>query len=691
MNKKLIAYLLSAALMVSGVTGCATGGQEDVKNAGPSFIEYQNAAEISAKSEVVYGNLQSDGSVEAVYIVNILDVKKAGTIEEYGEYSEVINLTDTAPVTLDRGVVAASGGKGRFYYQGNVEAPQLPWEVMITYRLDGREIDPALLGGADGELEVHIVTKRNTAYDEGYFDNYLLQVSVTLDMEHAQNIQAPGGTKAYAGNNAMLTYTVMPGKEADIRFSATVTDFYMEGISLSAVPLSMFFDDIDTESMTGEMDELVDAVGEMNDGVKELYDGTKDLKSGVSDLKKGTGDLTDGVFELKDGSFELMDGIGEFYDGIVEFSDGIYDMKEGAEELFDGSEEFESGLGEYLGGVGKLVPGSEKIRDALNLIAGAAGGSGGMGDLSALSDLPTGLVTLAESIEELEGGLSGAYMALDAAIGNLASLSIDPGDIAALGSSNPTVNALIAYYQAGQAVVGTYGVAEDAFTVMVGDTGALKTISGTLRYTAQEVGEGLAGLGDLPELMSGLVELSANYGDFHAGLLKLSQNGGKLMLGYIDMQRGIYQFSEGTKELYDGAVEIRDGAWELYDGSKEFYDGVVELYDGVVELDDGVGDLYSGTGDLKEGVYELYDGTTELYDGVKELPDEVQKEVDKLLKEYDKSDFRPISFASAKNGTIAAVQFVMQTAKIAAPEKEEVPQEIAVDKNVVDRFLDLFR
>ena len=84
-----------------------------------------------------YGNL-TDGSVVKSYRTNGI-----ATVTDYGDYDEVINLTDgTAP--------SQTGGKtvfqldesdlpNTFYFEGKTAKPfaQLPWTLSVSYTLNG--------------------------------------------------------------------------------------------------------------------------------------------------------------------------------------------------------------------------------------------------------------------------------------------------------------------------------------------------------------------------------------------------------------------------------------------------------------------------------------------------------------------------------------------------------------------------
>ena len=66
-----------------------------------------------------------------------------------------------------------------------------------------------------------------------------------------------------------------------------------------------------------------------------------------------------------------------------------------------------------------------------------------------------------------------------------------------------------------------------------------------------------------------------------------------------------------------------------------------------------------------------------------------QEEIDAMMADYDKSDFKPVSYASAKNTNVSLVQFVMSTDPIEAPSHEE-PAVEEPEQGIWDRLLALF-
>ena len=180
----------------------------------------------SAKEEVIYANLDASGTVTGVYAVNSFAVQAGDTVTDHGSYTAVRNMTTTDPLKHSGDTITATVAQdGKLYYEGTMDtATALPWLVKLTYTLDGAEIAPEELGGKSGALTIRLQVSRNPDCTGDFFDQYALQVTMTLDTDRAQNIVADGATMANVGSNKQLSYILLPGSDSDVTVTADVTD-----------------------------------------------------------------------------------------------------------------------------------------------------------------------------------------------------------------------------------------------------------------------------------------------------------------------------------------------------------------------------------------------------------------------------------------------------------------------------------
>ena len=84
------------------------------------------------KDENVYVTLMEDGTVSDVYVVNEFTSTSDSEVTDYGKYSSVKNLTTDSEITQNGDQVSVDVTKGKFYYQGNLETKDIPWNISIA-------------------------------------------------------------------------------------------------------------------------------------------------------------------------------------------------------------------------------------------------------------------------------------------------------------------------------------------------------------------------------------------------------------------------------------------------------------------------------------------------------------------------------------------------------------------------------
>ena len=298
----------------------------------------------SAKEEVIYANLDASGTMTGVYAVNSFAVQAGDTVTDHGSYTAVRNMTTTDPLEHSGDTITATVAEdGKLYYEGTMDtATALPWLVKLTYTLDGAEIAPEELGGKSGALTIRLQVSRNPACTGDFFDQYALQVTMTLDTDRAQNIVADGATMANVGSNKQLSYILLPGSDSDVTVTADVTDFAMNAISLNGVKLRLNLD-LDGADLTGMLDRLQSGSVQLDDGANALADGIAQVQAGLDTLNGKSGELTGGSAKVKaaltqmqtalNGVSASTDQLTTLLDASTQIQNGIAQLDAGAAQL----------------------------------------------------------------------------------------------------------------------------------------------------------------------------------------------------------------------------------------------------------------------------------------------------------------------------------------------------------------------
>lgn len=424
-NKKLLKKVIAAGLCTAMAVNTAAAVY---------------AADASAvKDENVYVTLGQDGSVSGIYVINEFSSEEGGEISDYGDYSSLKNLTDQSEISMENGHITADMPKGKFYYQGNLDSGELPWDISISYFFDGEKISADELAGKSGDLKIVIQTKENPDGNEVFFDNYLLQATAVLNTEKCSDIRAEGATAGNVGINRQLVYTILPGEEKEIEITAKVQEFEMSGITFQGIPMSLGIseDMLDNMELTDQTKELTDAVVLLDDGVGELKKGTEaaadggvQLAQGITELAKGTGALktggsalTQGTSSLAGGTKTLQSGVGQYTDGVDSFAAGVEQYVAGVEMLAQGVKQLEPlenlslmddavvqlyqavAVGNQQQGVPSLQEGAKSLSDGLHMILEQVKLLEDSTDAEKLQEMIGALAQLQAMTEQLSGSL----------------------------------------------------------------------------------------------------------------------------------------------------------------------------------------------------------------------------------------------------------------------------------------------
>lgn len=610
------------------------------------------------KDENVYVTLEQDGSVSGIYVVNEFSSESGGVISDYGDYTSVKNLTDLSEIIMEDGKISAEMSKGKFYYQGNLDSAELPWDISIQYFINGEKINPDELAGKSGDLKIVIQTKQNLESKESFFEHYLLQATVVLNTEKCSDIQAKGATVGNVGVNRQLVYTILPGEEKEIEITAKVQEFEMDGITFQGVPLSLsisegMLDDLDLSNQTRE---LIDAVAQLDDGVGELKKGTEAAADGGSQLANAISELAEGVGELKSGANVLAQGTSELSSGTKELQNGV-------SQYLDGVDSFVAGVEQYVAGVDMLAQGSKLLAplESLPLVdaaivqiyqAVAVGNEQqGIPSLSAgAQSLSDGLHMLSEQVQLLENNTDAEKLqewmnALGQIQGMIVQLSETLEEIsAAISGSADMIATVEASHQAvleglnRQVDTANSNITDSVENVNAQIENAISAVqaaveNGSLdKETAEQtiaslneskIGQEAISVIQMPQEDTGVLEIintlkaisenlksAATELDGAAQQLELVAEGIELNLSSTGDSNGIAQLSQVLLAACEGA-----------DGLKEGVDAVGQALKQLSQNTSSFGEVKEGIAALNAGFDELCKNNSLLLDGGKQLVD----------------------------------------------------------------------
>ena len=675
-----------------------------------TFVPVQTfaAVENTPKEEVIYVNLNADGTVKEINVVNIFGMDQAGTIVDFGVYDSVRNMTGTSPITQKGNTITLQAEAGKVYYEGKLNSNVIPWNISIRYFLDGKEYAPKDIAGKSGSLTISFDISRNQQYHGTLYDKLALQVSAVLDTTKCSNINAPSATLANVGKNKQITHTILPGKDTHFQITANVVDFSMDGISINGIPLNLTIE-VDQDAMLSQFSALRDALIKLDDGAVSLKDGIFTMQESTkNELANGAADLSAGITELKDGVSELQSGSNALHNGAQELQNGATALSEGIDMMHEGIVKMQDALNELNLNSPTLTEGSAAYLNAMKLLQSSLGSiSTTQGDISALTNASSavlnGLTQLVDAATTLEDNISFSALKTLMAKNGLDVDSLQSNNYYAMDQLRAAIDEnqfFVSFLQKwGYDVSGLFEQLEQVILLLdannafiYGTELYLDTLNSKMNefaYNAallqtnyalfdSEINNLVSKLGGMSDNMDALTNavntLVSEYQKLDRGVCAYTGAVSEIVSAYSEIVNGSFILSTSSKELESGMSTLRQGTSDLLNGALELYTGAGALEDGSAALNSGVTELVSGIAQLYDGASDFKNGTSTIRNETSDLDVIISNKISEMLADITRDSIPVTSFVSEDNVNIESVQFVIKTASI-----EEPVQEVAVE------------
>lgn len=342
-----------------------------------------------------YGNL-TDGSVVKSYRTNGIS-----TLTDYGDYDEVINLTDgTEPTRTDGKTVFQldeSNLPGTFYFEGKTAKPfeQLPWTLSVSYTLNGVPTKAEDLAGKTGVVEINLDAVPNETASEYARNNYTLEAMAIFNQDDILSLEAPGAQVQLIGNLRAVLFIGLPGEECHYTIRVGSDDFSFGGMTFLMVPatlsqleeitkLSERKDDLEENynKLSGSMDSLLDAMAAMTGSLNASANGLDQLNQARNIFSSGKNTIYSGTDALRADLSNLADVLEPVESQITALSktitsskatlnsmvDTVSTLRKDLADVEDALEDLEDGKGDLqdvLDSMGNLRRSLKKLQDTL--------------------------------------------------------------------------------------------------------------------------------------------------------------------------------------------------------------------------------------------------------------------------------------------------------------------------------------
>ncbi|WP_040213650.1 hypothetical protein [Clostridium polynesiense] len=366
----------------------------------------------------------------------------------------------------------------------------------------------------------------------------------------------------------------------------------------------------------------------------------EDISKGIDSLTKGLGDMEKASDSLAEGMQQTITGTSELKSGMSQLNVGLNSIYRGSDEIYTQSQKLSSSMNEFEKGLKEISDNSS------SLISGLKSLSGGINELSQRShDIQKGLQGVHMGTKELQGGISGLKDG---------SLKLKEGhdklsQVAALYANHP--DPMVAAMAKG----------------ILGEKDGIDQLNEGLTKSSKA----------MKDLETSTGALSSGYNDFHGGLYQISS-------GMNKTAEEAPQLSSALNQLTAGFSSMREGSSKLFKGFGDINKSIGTVKNETSGLPGDVGKLVDGQQQIKEGMSKLGK------EGIGKARAELQNNLNNSIIGDNKNPYN--SFADNSRNKNSTVQFIMRTPGISKQEeKKEAVVQVEENKNIFQRFLDLFR
>ena len=639
---KIVAVAAAGVIAGTGVTAATIGTAkktDGAKNTATSVSsESDSKNEKTAKDETVYVLANADGSVKKVIVSDwIKNSLKDKTVKDKTELNDVKNVKGDESYVMDTDNMRVWNADGAdIYYQGTI-SKELPVDLKVTYKLDGKTVSADEIAGKSGKVTIRF-DYTNKQYSEvniggkteKIYVPFAMLTGLMLDNDVFSNVSVTNGKIINDGDRTVVAGFALPGLQQNLNLSKDKFEIpdYIE-ITADAKKFALtttltlatnsLFNEFDTSKLNSA-DDLQAQLSELTSGMTKLIDGSSELYGGLTTLLSKSKELAAGVDKLAAGANDLSAGTAALSAGLNTLVSKNDDLTGGAKQVFDtllatvSSQLAENGINVSL----TIENYSEKLSD---IKANPAGYLSDKAKSTVISAADTTVNTM----------LDGAFAKYNIQV---------PAERKELVYK--TVKVML-YEQ----VIVEHKTTEQAMAYIVSVAGNQNALAAKMAAVASDP------KGSQQKVDTLLLALGIQSDEFKAKLAAVDTAKASLD-SYNTFYQGVLAYTAGVKDAADGGAKVNAGAKQLKDGTAELKSGVSQLVPGVEKLSDGSKQLADGIKELNDkGISKL---TGLAGDDLQNLVDRVKATVD-VSKNYK-------SFAGIADGADGSVKFIYKTDEV---------------------------
>lgn len=639
--------------------------------------------------ESMYVNMDYYGAIDDISVVKGCFLNGNTVIEDYGEYDEIINMSDRTQPVVEEGKVTwdlQDTDKPYFYYECKSEElkTKVPWDIDVSYRLNGVEAAGEDLGGVQGLVTtlIHVTPKEDIA--DYYKNNMILMCGTIVDMKDTLSIEAPGAQLQTLGTEKAAIFLALPGEESEFRVDIGTGKYESMGVFFMIVPATLDSLEIvnDVREVRDTVEDSVDAMDGALDVILDNIDGMRDDLANVEEgLKKA-----EEAHQIYDRNRESMEADADAaiasLENMVTYLEIINTQTQADQDNLDQTIDRLADMMYTIGGLSSF--GSDMSANLSNL----------NGSLGMLNEIAEGTIDQ-EKMEQLQGiaGTAGGVTVKDAAANAVAEVITEMG-IPMNGSG--VKNAYDAIK--GGAPASALGITQEMADNIVGAMEKAVKEMGYDPDSAADMNTSIAGPSGadvgLKSFLTSYIEtlegLNVDAGDTGKALISNSQELLQKANGVMNSVDSMAKWTDETvredlqtliTQLSD-LISVTEMTISATQAALSSIRSTMELTEDTLSssltltLNGLTGVMHGGVG-IADGVDVMRDAKNTIKDAVDNELDEIEEEHNFL--NMDVTESFP-SFTSERNESPNSIQIIMRTAEITADDDADHVTDIEVPR-----------
>ena len=367
----------------------------------------------AAYDETYYATLDYYGGVREASVVKSYRLNGATSLTDYGAYDQVVNLTDDLVPVVDGSAVTFDLGEEapeKFYFEGKTMQPfeDLPWNISVSYKLNGAPIQAEDLAGKTGLVEIALDVTVNSLAPEYNRTNLVLTAAAVFNDDDITSLEAPGAEVQMIGNLRTVLFMVLPGEEQHFVIRVGSEDFSFSGLILLAVPATLQQleqvaelkeakekGEDSLESIGNSVDRILNVMEGMSGGLNAAAGGLDRLNSARETVSAGKHD----VYTKADIALGDLDALANTLGNLDKYADTTSQAITDLNGTLNGLNDTVQGLGPELANTRKTITAIQKDTKAMADL---------LEDVESYNKQATSIASsLADELDELDENLEG--------------------------------------------------------------------------------------------------------------------------------------------------------------------------------------------------------------------------------------------------------------------------------------------